>query len=56
MKVKHVAKETTDGSYVIRDKEGKLVAVYCDKVLLVEDLYFSVDTLEKAMELVGELA
>jgi hypothetical protein len=57
MKVKHVAKEV-GSAFIIRDAEGNLVAIYCGdiKVLMMDNLELEVDTLDAAMELVGELA
>jgi len=56
MKVKHIAKEV-DGAYIIRDAEGNLVAVYFGdiKVLHMDNIEFEIESLEAAMELVGEL-
>lgn len=55
MKVKHVAKLVGD-AYIIRDAEGKLVAIYAEGVLMIDDLEIAVATLEEAMEMVGEKA
>lgn len=55
MKVKHVAKLVGD-AYIIRDAEGKLVAIYAEGVLMIDDLEIVVATLEEAMEMVGEKA
>ena len=55
MKIQHVAK-AVGNDYVIRNAEGKLIAIYSEGILMIDGRDIAASNLDEAMEIVGNMA